>query len=164
MRKLLILSLLFAISCTKEVGKKTYELNLNFDSGAKKSIECLIYEKKKHYKIDNGSDIYIEDIDNYLYLTSVNNSTSDYLSLQLIKTEADYLACMNNVHLYVDNVNFASNSNVLLKGILELYGSYIKKGRKYIVDNGTFSIYWENAADYGEQPQLLTGTWTLRRK
>lgn len=154
---LIIGTLFLLMSCSKENGKNSYDLTFNYDSGESENYVCVIYEKRKSYETGYGDLEDLKQNKNGIVLQSVKDE-SPYIKLKLLKTEAEYLACYATMDFW-----FQVNGKQI-NGPLEMYGKYEKKGKAFTVNEGTFSVYWENAADYGEQPQLLTGTWTLRRQ
>ncbi|MCO5259922.1 MAG: hypothetical protein M9916_07245 [Crocinitomicaceae bacterium] len=162
MKKILIIGLLILFGCGKENAKKEYVLSLHFDSGFVKEISCFLYEKGGKYST-NSSDVHMSSIATYIYLRN-DNLNEESIKLELVLTEAKFIACLDRVWINCNNASFASGQNVRLYGLLEMYGKYERKGKKVIVNDGSFSIYWYNANDFGEQPQLLEGSWTLKRK
>ncbi len=157
---LLFLSLLF-VGCRKEKGKESYELKLIFSSGDIVNIEGVIDEKKITKKVDLRRKKAI----NIVYFRAENYPDSFHdLSLSIFKLENNILAGINNAYFQLDNASFAVNQSVFLDGVLEMNGEYERKGIKFFVENGTFTFNWNNASDYGEPVQELTGTWSLKRK
>jgi len=160
---MLFLTVMLLTGCTKEVGKVEYELYFKFASSDESLFNCLIYEKSKHYIAPNEDDIYKGD-KSYLLIKSSSTIKNNF-EIVLLKTESNQLITINPVKNWgISNALFASNQDVNLLGTIEMNGSYKKKGKKFIVENGTFTINWSNAPDYGEPVQELTGTWSLKRK
>lgn len=161
---LLILVILLLTSCTKEVGKEVYNLTLTFITGEQIKTEYLVYEKDKKYK-NTQANLYLNnDPDAKLIYLKAPFDPSQTLGMILFKTEADYLAGINNFHAPCTNASFAAGQNIDLQGVIDMYGAFDKKWRKFTVEEGTFTFQWTNAADYGETNKELTGTWTLKRK
>lgn len=159
-----ILPLLMVLACSKEVGKKPYILEFIFESGEKVIVEGMIYEKVKDYGIPEvESHINIHQDAHIIYLDGLVDGSSK-MELVLFKTEASYLAAKTNLSIPVKQATFANGQNVLLSGILDMYGPYNKKYRKFIVEQGEFTVVWTNAADYGQTNKTLSGTWSLKRK
>jgi len=159
------LSLFVANSCNKEVGKEKYMLKLNFNDNCVKNIDCVIYEKSKEYETEAGDKYNMLGNPNFIKVVAGNSSDTEYFVFHFVKTEANYLASINLLNnMTINNAAFASNQNITINGVCNLNGSYKKKGKKFIVENGTFTINWSNAPDYGEPVQELTGTWSLKRK
>lgn len=157
-KKITVLVVLFVvlISCTKEVGKQPYSLVFNFDSGQQLKLECLICEKSKVYNTGYGNHtISLKNSKNKIVIIPVVE-TSPFFEINMLKSEGSHLASLTNQE-------FSVNAQII-KGPLEMYGEYDKKGKKFIVENGTFSFEWTNALDYGEPIQTLTGSWSLKRK
>lgn len=153
---LLTLILITSLSCNKEVGKKTYYLIFNFDSGNELKLECRILEKQKVYNTEYGNHtVSLKNSEDKIVIIPVYNTYS-YYQITLLKGEGNHL-------LGLSNQSFKVNDQ-FINGPLEMYGDYDKKGRKFIVENGTFTIDWTNAADYGQSIQQLKGTWSLKRK
>ncbi len=167
MKKLsiIILVILLLNSCTKEVGKELYNLTFTFNTGEQITTECLIYEKaKKKYESSTAENILNHKEDLHLIYLEAQFYTSEIIGVTLFKTEADYLVGIDNFHAPCANASFAAGQNVDVQGVIDMNGSYDKKWRKFIVEQGTFTFQWTNAADYGETNKELTGTWTLKRK
>lgn len=156
---LLVLPLFFIFACNKENGKNEYSIVFNLDLGGSLKRHCIIFEKQKKYESGYGHIENLQNNKNGIVIQSIPKE--DYFRLTFLKTEANYLAGQMDVDSWI---NWFWINGKEINGPLEMYGKYEKKGKVFTVDEGTFSVYWENAADYGEQPQLLTGTWTLKRK
>lgn len=152
------------LGCTKEVGKKEYELIFTFSTSERCIINSFVFEKTKKYK-NQDANYYVgkPHVGNQIYIEGKLYNGANF-PLILFKTEAKFLAGINAVSIPLNSASFAGNQNIQVTGILDMYGKYEKKGRKFIVENGTFTIDWTNAADYGQSNQQLTGTWTLKRK
>lgn len=166
MKKLTQTFLIFLLltNCTKEVGKEGYNLTFKFNSSEQITAEYLIYEKPKKYNNSSAESTTTSNNKAYLIYLEAQFYTSEIMGMILFKTEADYLAGINNFHAPCANASFATGQNVDLQGVMDMYGAYDKKWRKFIVEEGTFTFNWTNAADYGETNKTLTGTWTLKRK
>lgn len=167
MKKLSLIILVFLLffSCKKEVGKEVYNLTFTFNTSEQITTECLIYEKaKKKYESSTAENILNHKENLHLIYLESQFYTSEILGMTLFKTEADYLAGINNFHAPCANASFAAGQNIDVKGVIDMNGAYGKKWRKFTVDEGTFTLKWTNAADYGETNKTLTGTWTLKRK
>lgn len=159
MRSTLLISILLLLGCHKEVAKKSYLLQLNFDSGGVSKSEGVIYEKDKKYKHDGYKSYVILGNKNAMIFDS-----EDGLSFWIFKTPEEKLIAEVSYFFSVDNASFANDATANCYGSLELEGAYTRSGRKIKVENGTFKFTWSNAEDYGQVDQVLTGTWTLQRK
>ncbi|AEA43845.1 hypothetical protein [Fluviicola taffensis] len=157
MKKLLyIFTFSFLVfGCTKENGKKPYNFALFFDSGDEWHFEWKIYEKyrKDHYDdedlaqdvtLKHGRAIYLEN-DKVLIKTESKKLMGSFL---IEKTQTTL---------------FSGNQTGMFEGFLTVEGSYEKKGRKFIVEDGKFEFLWTNAEAYGMQDTVLKGKWTMKR-
>jgi len=151
--------ILFA--CTKEVGKKPYSLELTFPSGEVLPLTVLVYEKAKEYSPDvpinsyeQTNSVYIESDDTYPW------------ELMMYKKDEERLVGINDINYWkFSAVDFAGGQEVSAYGVIEMDGLYTKKGRKFTVENGTFTITWANSNQYGiPAPKVITGTWRMERK
>lgn len=164
--KLIFLVIFLFNSCTKEIAKEPYTLSFKFNTGEQINVDCLVHEKPKKYESSTAE--WETKYSNFkkciLIYVEAQFYTSGVWGMSLLKTEAKYLAGMTYFQAPVDNASFAAGQNIDISGVIDMYGSYDKKGRKYTVDEGTFTFQWTNAADYGETNKALNGTWTLKRK
>lgn len=166
MKKLTLLFLLIQLltNCTKEVGKDIYNLTFTFNTGDKITTECLVYEKSKKYKSSAAEQALASESGGNLIYVEAQFYTTEIWGMSFLKTEAEYLAGISYFHAPCLNASFATGQNIDVQGVMDLYGSYDKKWRKFTVEEGTFTFQWTNAVDYGETNKVLTGTWTLKRK
>ncbi|MEZ4889047.1 MAG: hypothetical protein R2779_00370 [Crocinitomicaceae bacterium] len=157
--KLVRISLFFLLifvcyTCQKENGKNEYELAFYFDNGGVDKHNCILFEKRKKYEDGYGM---VENLTKNEHEIVLQSYKDTYFHLHFIKTEAGYLASISTTfHSLTNNLKY-------INGSLEMNGKYYRKGKVISVNEGTFSVFWENASDYGEQPQLLTGKWTLKK-
>ncbi|AEA43851.1 hypothetical protein [Fluviicola taffensis] len=158
MKKLLYIFIccLLVLRCTKENGKKPYDFALVFESGDEWHYQYKMYEKyrKDHYDdedlaqdvtLKHGRAIYLEN-DKVLIKTESKKLMGSFL---IEKTQTTL---------------FSANQTGSFEGFLTVGGSYEKKGRKFIVEDGKFEFLWTNAEVYGMQDTVLKGKWTLKRK
>ena len=148
-------------TCTKEVGKKPYSLELTFASGEVLPLTVLIYEKAKKYDIE--VPIYAKKQTNAIYIESDNSIPWE---LVMFKDNEERLVGINDVNYWkFSAVDFAGGQEVSAYGVIEMDGLYTKKGRKFTVENGTFTITWANSNEYGiPAPKIITGTWRMERE
>lgn len=161
---LLFFVILLFTNCTKEVGKEVYNLTFSFNTGERITTECLVYEKSKKYKSSTAEQVLVSESAGKIIYVEAQFYTTEIWGMSFLKTEADYLAGISYFHAPCANASFAAGQNVDIQGVMDMYGSYGRKWRKYTVEEGTFTFQWTNAADYGETNKVLTGTWTLKRK
>ncbi|MEZ4889051.1 MAG: hypothetical protein R2779_00390 [Crocinitomicaceae bacterium] len=159
--KLVRISLFFLLifvcyTCQKENGKNEYELAFYFNDGAMNKYTCIIYEAQKKYNGNSGNIENLKKNKNGLIIESINTGT---FWLMMLKTDGGYLAS----EMYLKKPNIFIYHSKSVEGNFSMYGDFFRKGKEITVDKGDFSVYWENANDFGEQPQLLKGLWTLRR-
>jgi len=166
MRTLLLICGLAVLTagCTKEVGKEPYAFELTFSTGEVIPFTAFIYEKAKDYENGNVShNINTHKQTNSIYLES---DPLPGMDLILVKKDEKKLIGINDLNAWrTSEQNFAGGAEVQVYGIIEMDGDYTKKGKKFTVNNGVFTITWTNSSDYGEPAnKVLTGTWTLHRK
>ncbi|AEA43835.1 hypothetical protein [Fluviicola taffensis] len=143
------------LACTKENGKKPYDFAFVFESGDEWHFEWKIYEKPR--KDDYDDEDLSQDI-------NLKDGRGIYLENDkvLIKTESKKL--MGSFFIEkTETTIFSGNQTGSFEGYLTVEGSYEKKGRKFIVEDGTFEFLWTNAEVYGMQDTVLKGKWTLKR-
>jgi hypothetical protein len=157
-------------ACKKEIGKKEYTMTFRFESGGEISLTGKIYEKNKKNKkyqgqIDGGVPmVEIEKVGLYMefYSYKANNTT---ITTGAIKS-ADKKLIVNSAKWKFWN-EFPpispNNQSGQFIGTMYLEGSYTQKGRAYIVEDGDFEFYWQNAEDFGMNDTILKGKWTLKR-
>jgi len=143
------------------VGKKPYSLELTFASGEVLPLTVLIYEKAKKYDIE--VPIYAKKQTNAIYIESDNSIPWE---LVMFKDNEERLVGINDVNYWkFSAVDFAGGQEVSAYGVIEMDGLYTKKGRKFTVENGTFTITWANSNEYGiPAPKIITGTWRMERE
>ena len=152
---LFVLWTFICYTCQKENGKNEYELAFYFDDGELNKYTCVIYEAQKKYNGAFGNIENLKKNKNGLIIETINMGT---FWVMMLKTEGRYLAS----EMYLKKPNLFMYHNKSVEGNFSMYGKFNRKGREIIVDKGDFSVYWENASDFGEQPQLLKGFWTLK--
>ncbi len=125
----------FLISgCKKENGKHEYEMQLLFDNGEVYKDKGIVSEKK--LKQYNGTAIYTTAFNDYFFL-KVN----------------DKLICSGQLTIIGGK-----------HGDIYFEGTYTRKGRAYIVDDGYFEVIWRDNAGDPLTNSVLTGKWTFKRK
>lgn len=136
-RSILIAFLLtgfFVSGCLKEKGKRKYEMQLLFDNGEVYKDEGILDETK--IPEYNGKAVYTTVFNDYYFL-KVN----------------DKLVCSGSL-IIVNGKH----------GDIYFEGSYTRKGRAFIVDDGYFEVIWRDNAGDPLTNSILTGKWTLKRK
>jgi len=159
-----IFMFLVAAGCTKEVGKEPYELVLSFDAGGSIPFTVFVYEKAKNY--DNGNvahKINTKKQTNSIYIESI---PLPGLELVLLKKDKEKLIGLSRISAWkTTEISFASGQEVSVEGFIEMDGNYTKKGKKFTVSEGSFTITWNNSADYGEPSNKeISGVWSMNRK
>ncbi|AEA43839.1 hypothetical protein [Fluviicola taffensis] len=157
MKKLvyLLICCLSIWGCSKENGKKTYDFALFFESGDEWHYEKKIYEKyKKYYDQDENLDIDF----------GLKYGRAIYLEVGQIFYKTDDKKLMGSFLIEKTQTTlFSGNQTGSFEGFLTVEGSYQKKGRKFIVEDGKFEFLWTNAEAYGMQDTVLKGKWTMKR-
>ncbi|AEA43837.1 hypothetical protein [Fluviicola taffensis] len=157
MKKLLYVFIccLLVLGCTKENGKSIYDFALVFESGDEWHYYWQIYEKhrKDHY-----------DQEDLPYTIALKSGRGIYLGdhRALYKTESKKLMGTFLISK-PEGTLFSGNQTGMFEGFLTVEGSYQKKGRKFIVEDGKFEFLWTNAEAYGMQDTVLKGKWTMKR-
>lgn len=125
----------FLISgCKKENGKHEYEMQLLFTNGDVLTDVGIVSEKKLEQY--DGTAIHTTVFNDYLFL-KVNGKL--ICSGQLIVIGGKH-------------------------GDIYFEGTYTRKGRAYIVDDGYFEVIWRDNAGEPLTNSVLTGKWTFKRK
>lgn len=148
--------MLFCISsCFKEVAKKKYNLVMTFETGDVYTISDFIYEKDKMYTVNGSEDEVMKGYTQNMILLGTR---------KFYKTDNNYLVANLNDLLSLSNCGFANGQDIVTEGSIALEGKYKSPFRKFKVEEGTFTLHWGNAADYGMTDSLISGTWTLKRQ
>lgn len=115
------------LGCTKEVGKKEYELIFTFSTSERCIINSFVFEKTKKYK-NQDANYYVgkPHVGNQIYIEGKLYNGANF-PLILFKTEAKFLAGINAVSIPLNSASFAGNQNIQVTGILDMYGKYEKK-------------------------------------
>lgn len=156
-------------SCMKENAKHEYVFTMKFSNGDEISNQFLICEKLKHYNIENAP-LYnsMKSNPNLIYLvfqSGLNDKVRMYQDITLIKTNDSLTReYINNFIRFTPSSILGNGTDISAIGKLELKSTFKRRFRKIIVENGTFTYEWQNAEDYGQTDQTLTGTWTLKRE
>jgi hypothetical protein len=134
--------------CKKENGKHDYEMRLAFDSGDVFTESGKIQEKKLERR--KGQELYVDVFNGYTFL----------------KVKDNKFICADKLFLRSSSpVNFAGGQTGAINGDIYFEGNYTQKGRKYIVENGTFEFIWRNEVTGASvDNQVHKGRWTLKRK
>ncbi|AEA43833.1 hypothetical protein [Fluviicola taffensis] len=155
--------IIFLTSCKKEIGKKEYLLQFEFENGHKTELTGKIFEKNKtnkKYKAQIAYGYSMHYIDGKgLYFDFGYSNTTMILKTDDQKLIGNSSWTFGKIEPALGTTSFSGNTF----GDLYLEGSYTQKGRAYSVENGTFEFYWRNAEPYGMQDTILKGKWTLKR-
>lgn len=123
----ILLLIILLTGCKKENGKHEYEMRMVFDSGDVFTDSGIIQEKKLTRRKDQ--EIYIDVFNGYMFL----------------KIKESKLICSDRLYLKSSTpVAFANGMTGNFNGDVYFEGNYTQKGRKYIVENGTFEFIWRD--------------------
>lgn len=139
---MIVAAILFLSSCIKENIKTPYLFYLYFDSGDTWKMDVFVDDKKEQINLKRASLPETIVVELFKVKNNKITGTGHFSPFYFTKTNG--------------SVDFWS-------GKIEVDATYERKGKNYIVDNGTFSLLVYDT----NQPitySLHTGKWSLKRK